>query len=480
MLKKILALACAASMLGGCATRGAITIDCPKFRTVFVRDVPDPEIISVIHGDSLTDKSQKFNGELFTAKNVEDYLTSDSGKRLMATMKEPRAQKNENGTAKNGLLADPLLKEPVVLLLSGGGQWGAYGASFLNQLQNYEPSRLPKFVLVTGVSTGAIQALYVSAEQAKRTPEGTETQLAALQRQYSPIKESEIVDRGSLLGAVFSGSVAGLKPLRKRIEDALCPLKAKRELTCPLIDALADPGAPPALIGFVDAKSGKMQFVDIKDIALHRGLSNTEKQQCITGATMASAAVPFFYQQVRIASDDPDTREQDIKPRTYYDGGVRQSVFFAFTDSITKAAMEKTGWKPTKAEQTPPRTIFMVRNGPTFVRTDGSPDTKADGITAASRGYQLLVNQSEITSLAAIRPLFPKADIFLTTADGHEQSFADPAPELGGQAEYTGGCRRTEESLDRIFDPQFMTCLRASGRHKAKKGWIKLPDPKAN
>jgi hypothetical protein len=45
-----------------------------------------------------------------------------------------------------------------VLILSGGGQMGAYGAGFLRGWQARTDAPMPKFDLVTGISTGALQA----------------------------------------------------------------------------------------------------------------------------------------------------------------------------------------------------------------------------------------------------------------------------------------------------------------------------------
>lgn len=47
-----------------------------------------------------------------------------------------------------------------VLLLSGGGQNGAYGAGFLRGWQRRSEGAMPRFDLVSGISTGALQAPY--------------------------------------------------------------------------------------------------------------------------------------------------------------------------------------------------------------------------------------------------------------------------------------------------------------------------------
>lgn len=47
-----------------------------------------------------------------------------------------------------------------ILLLSGGGQMGAYGAGFLRGWQTRSDDSIPQFDLVTGISTGALQSVF--------------------------------------------------------------------------------------------------------------------------------------------------------------------------------------------------------------------------------------------------------------------------------------------------------------------------------
>lgn len=58
-----------------------------------------------------------------------------------------------------------------VLLLSGGGQHGAYGAGFLRGWKSRSDMPMPRFDLVTGVSTGALQApfAFLGTEQSLDT-----------------------------------------------------------------------------------------------------------------------------------------------------------------------------------------------------------------------------------------------------------------------------------------------------------------------
>ncbi len=47
-----------------------------------------------------------------------------------------------------------------ILLLSGGGQNGAYGAGFLRGWRTRPDQPMPEFDLITGVSTGALQSTF--------------------------------------------------------------------------------------------------------------------------------------------------------------------------------------------------------------------------------------------------------------------------------------------------------------------------------
>jgi predicted patatin/cPLA2 family phospholipase len=61
-------------------------------------------------------------------------------------------------------------------MLSGGGQWGAFGAGYLDQARRN--GTLPEFSYVSGVSTGALQSLFVSI--------GTPDAYAMLLDAYAP------------------------------------------------------------------------------------------------------------------------------------------------------------------------------------------------------------------------------------------------------------------------------------------------------
>ena len=527
MSARLFSIALLALMLSGCVTAEPMKVVCKDFRTKFVKDLPDPEIVSAIKKDTIPADGSVYSDETIrqfidlnfpatilnhTQKSISpDNFNSSSSINLVSigppaaavkplkitdTDKEMFIDEIDKKPGRQTISVDRKRTKldqssPAILLLSGGGQWGAFGAGFLEKL--HHEGELPKLFIVTGVSTGALQALFVGAAQAGHSSaafDDIEKTYAELRRNYSPVKETEIVERGSFISAIFSGSVAKLGPLRKRIELALCKKQEGNDQSCPLIEKLADPNAPLVLLGFVEAKTGKMQFVIANEIAMS-GLKPIEKQQCLTGAALASAAMPLYFQQVQIESEKPQSKKS-LDSVTYYDGGVRQSVFSIAIGKVALNLIKSVRNVPVKENVDyagPLYSVYVIRNGPTIVPEDPRPDSKSGALTAAKRGYELIVNQSEVSSIASIRLLFPKAELFLATADNNGAAFKDPQPELEGLSatEEQQACKKgAGKAKEIMFDPAFMTCLRAFGRYKANRKdnngkaspWIKIPSAK--
>lgn len=417
VLRKLL-VAAALSLLSACATSGSIDIACPGF------DDPDPD---VAYRQKLppTRLEQQIHGKAPAA-----YLTAESDNPLHRTFDTAF----RNAFARQGVVKTP----PVVMLLSGGGQWGAFGAGFMRALQDPESGHgLPQIDAVTGVSTGALQALFVAVNRT----EAYDVMLDA----YSPLAESEIVDRHPQWQAVIRGSVAGLKPLRSRIERRLC----ENDRNC-ILDELRKLEIP-VLLGFIEATSGDFYYVDAVELA--KIGDRAKAVRCLTGAALASAAMPVFFQQVR------------INGRTYYDGGVRQSVFEGrIAEAVARAGLAAPGRGRATA---PDAHLYVIRNGPTTVRAEVDPDTEADALTAALRAEAIVVNQLEVGSIAALRLEHPRGPISLVTADRWN------APTRQGRV--GGACTKPSNVM---FDPAFMACLRRFGAAKAALNppWISL-DP---
>lgn len=422
---RLILLALIGALLGGCATRGPIGISCAGFGTELVGRLQPSELEQAIHSRA----AQGF------IDSSDDLLQQRLERALAATV------------APGALVDTP--PEPAILLLSGGGQWGAFGSGYLSRL--HETGRLPDFVVITGVSTGALQSLFVAI--------GDDDAYARLIANYSPASEKAVVRRNAKALTVLTGSMAGLKPLRQRVESALCEDLSK---PCMLDRLAALSGRKMVLLGFVNATTGKFEFVDAVKVAAlpDRGRART----CLTGAALASAAMPVFFQQVQVDG------------RTYYDGGVRQSVFEARVASdaarAVRAQAAPLAGRP-RAAGAPAGVLplYVLRNGPTTlsvlpVDPDGrsGADRNADALTAAERAEAIVVNEIEVGSIAELRLAHPTGSILMMSADGFDRE---------------GGCVKPK---DVMFDPDFMACLRSYGRAVAdasRDPWISLPPLKS-
>lgn len=458
----------------GCA--GPIQrISCDGFADRYLTKLPENEIVQDIHGD--VDRviiNQALIDQLQSSKSGASLLN------LMSSGANPKLQQiPETAT-------EP--RPDAVLMLSGGGQWGAYGAAFLQQLARQDgntPKLLPKFGFVTGISTGAMQALFVGQSNDPATRQAALDQLVD---RYTIQKETDIVHRRGLLGVVFKGSMANLDPLRRRIEDALCPPGASAANPCPAIARLADKRAPLVLVGMVEARSGDLMVANITRIAqdaVKAAASQEEAarryhnaQQCITGAVLSSAAIPLYYQQVQVGSSAPKG-QVSVDGRTYFDGGVRSSVLSVAFERLTSSSFarqlilgadamradDKMNMAPGAAEDGGP--IFVVRNGPTVAsQAPDNIDQPLNALDALQRAYALIVNQSEVMSIAALRLVPGKRAIHFTSADGYNiDNWQSSLPPEGFGERNHGPCAKIDQKA--MFEPQFMGCLRSFGRLKA-------------
>lgn len=454
-LARLTLLAISAAALSGCATRGAIAIHCDHFKEHVTR-LESTRLLREIQGET---------GE--PARDAEAALTVQPQGVGAAMLLSPLAQRIR------ALSQKPFIaqgggsgQKPLnILLLSGGGQWGAFGAGYLQALQGKGSAQRVDYDMITGVSTGGLQALFVAIDR-----EDPDAAYAAMAKEYRPEKESDLVDRGSKPMALLTGSFAGLDPLRRTIERALCT-GGDPAAGCPMIEKLARSDRE-VLVGFVNAATGDFEYADVVALAREgtagRSLDALRNaQQCLTGVTLASAAMPVFFQQVK------------INDQVYYDGGVRLSVFEGELgkdiDAVEAAAQAKFALGPAGIPKPAPASLYVVRNGPTRLLSKegvpgGNDDTnrKADAITAAERAEAILVNQLEIGSIASLRLARPEGPIWLVTADGFHAW-----PGAAGTTEPAGTCPKGEG----MFDPVFMKCLQRFGAHMAKtKGWRALSD----
>lgn len=307
-------------------------------------------------------------------------------------------------------------KPAAILVLSGGGKWGAYGAGLLKAWSaQIAPGEIrPEFSIVTGVSTGALQSTF--AFLGRDYDEN-------LVQAYRIVREDQLAKRHGSSFFISHASMADLSPLRQYAGERVAPL---------LDDVAREAGRGRKLfVGSIDALDGKMYAIDLTRIASE--LSGLERHECYVGALLASAAIPVVFRQVTINN----------KP--YFDAGVRNSVFLAGARQATDKALSSAGR---------PGTLWVLMNGDPGAETKSAVPAKL--LPTLGRLRSLVFDQIEQNSVFAVS-VQSGLRTRIATAEGH-------------------GCPIDSNDED-IFNPALMTCLTNSGEKAYERGtpWKEYP-----
>lgn len=199
-----------------------------------------------------------------------------------------------------------------VLVLSGGGKYGAYGAGFLKgwmeaaeagQLGEGNPP-LSAFTIVTGISTGAMLQTFASVATL-----GGDAGRAAIEDAYTiytTVGDAQLVKTRGLVASLRSNA---LTDPSGRL-DALLAERIARYW--PALQAMGPERA--SFTGVVNLDNGGFYAADLLAIARS---GDTQGQVCARELVLASSAVPVGF----------PPRFIDGSP--YVDGGVRFGAFLA-------------------------------------------------------------------------------------------------------------------------------------------------------
>ena len=187
-----------------------------------------------------------------------------------------------------------------MLVLSGGGSHGAWGAGVLRGWRdNTENPRPKKFPVVTGVSTGALLATYAFL--------GEPADDDLLEQAYTTAQTSDIYKKKFLLFALFSDSLYSSKPLARRIE---------KYVSLSTVDRVAAAGREGRrlYVGTVNHDTGRLAIWDLTAIAEDQ--ANPKRLELYRKVVLASASIPILVPPV------------EIDGNLYADGGARAQLFF--------------------------------------------------------------------------------------------------------------------------------------------------------
>ncbi len=412
-------------------------------------------------------------------------------------------------------------QQPVsesVLILSGGSQQGAFGAGFLRawaappdadqrtQPIPEEEYRLPRFRMVTGISTGALQSTFAFLNDT-RTPVD-EYSIESEGQLLRPLVKGKLEDKPLRAGRQLArkGTLARLQPLRERLDTLISHDIMLR------VAAEAKAGRK-LLVGAVEMGSGEMAVFDLtKAAAIYADSYDASGQasktdhpraqmrQCYIEALMASSSVPMSAAPVFIDN------------KMYIDGGARFGVLADLTAgayrgaAIKAAAKNRTataqqGITPTSEDMTPRNLFILVNatlevpqlcrlskcpedeNGKPQAPADDVPHSEWDFLQLAQRSVSVLINQSYRSSVfiadgqyraREFKPHFVKLE-----PDHLRYSTAIDFPGAGDAPKTCWQWRQEDERIDQPmeFFPRYMRCLIKYGETAAKASSFKAAEP---
>jgi hypothetical protein len=207
-----------------------------------------------------------------------------------------------------------------VLVLSGGGAYGAYSAGVLAGWT--ETGTRPQFDVVTGVSTGALVATLAFLGP-DRDPD--------LKRFYTTVTDKDVYARKSDLEALFSDSITESKPLAKLIEIVV-DQQILKEI------AAEHAKGRRLYVGTTHLDARRLVVWDMGEIA-SRG--RPQDLALFRQVLLASAAIPGFFPPI------PINVEVDGKPaeELHVDGGVTASLFFR-SPHVAPGRLKRLGDRP--------------------------------------------------------------------------------------------------------------------------------------
>ncbi|SEG32644.1 Predicted acylesterase/phospholipase RssA, contains patatin domain [Legionella quinlivanii DSM 21216] len=221
-----------------------------------------------------------------------------------------------------------------ITVVSGGGDFGAFGAGILNGWT--QSGKRPEFTTVTGISTGALIAPLAFAG-----PKYDK----ALREAYTTISAKDVFTDKPVLWTLLTGgeSLKDYKPLQKLLD---------KYVTATMLDDIAKAyyQGRRLYVGTTNLYSRDLVVWDMTRIATSK---NPEKLALFKKILLASASIPAVFPPVYF-----DVMAQgQIYSEMHVDGGTTFAVFLSRLGSDLKAAKEHFHLK-----NMPNVKIFVIRN----------------------------------------------------------------------------------------------------------------------
>jgi predicted acylesterase/phospholipase RssA len=253
------------------------------------------------------------------------------------------------------------------LAVSGGGENGAFGAGVL--VGWTAAGTRPEFKLVTGVSTGALTAPFAFLGPSY------DEQLKAV---YTTVSDDDVLEKRSVLAAVFSDALADNAPLQELVA---------RYVTSDLLNAIAAEHAKGRilLIGTTNIDARRPVIWNIGKIAAS---GSPDALELVRDILVASAAIPGAFPPMMIDVEVEGQRYQEM----HVDGGASAQVF-VYPPRLKLAELSREAGIARK------RRLFVIRNS----RLDPDwADTRRKTLSIAGRAVSSLIQSQGVGDLYRI------------------------------------------------------------------------------
>ena len=285
-------------------------------------------------------------------------------------------------------------REYSILVLSGGGSSGAYGAGFLTGWS--KAGTRPDFKIVTGVSTGSLQATF-----AFLGPEYDDE----LTEVFTLYGTDEIYTKRSLLGAALGESAWDTAPLKELID---------RYTSSDLLAAVAAKHASGHRLFIGTSNLDTDEFI-IWDMGAIASSDRPDKLDRYRNVLLASSSIPILFPPVYF--------EVEIDGKDYYEMHV---------DGLVKAQLFLRGFmldcKETFDEDLRTRdadvSLYLIRNG-TASESITREVTEPSTLSIASATVSQLVDLSIESSLFRVYVLAARNGIDFNLAAIPDDEFPD-------------------------------------------------------
>lgn len=253
-----------------------------------------------------------------------------------------------------------------VLVLSGGGAYGAYGAGFLKGWT--ASGRRPHFDVVTGVSTGSIIATCAFL--------GPEYDLL-LQEMYTTFRTDQLLAIRFLPTAIFRESLLTSRPLSELLEDVISD---------EMIDAVAVEHAAGRRLYAGTTNLDTRQFT-VWDLGAIATGPEEERYDLFRRVVLASASIPIAFEPVYFELDIDGEKHSQM----HVDGGVVGPIFLMDWMLAPAAGPESNG------------NVYAILNLP--YGPDEYQPVKPDLPTIAGATFTTLMEALNVSRLREAREL---------------------------------------------------------------------------